>query len=308
MDNTQMTLTLASLLGPDQYKAFLGCFSRNTVYRGRMPKEVAGTILTLDGLQDIINTRRLSFPRCRLVRVGKPLNPVEYNARSHSALGEPVMKLIPDRVMKELRDGATLVLDFVEDLSSKVRHIAEAIATEFQEKTGATVFFSTGGTKGFTTHWDDSDTLIFQLSGRKKWDLWTPDFLFPVTENKSRMSPPEGPPAESLILKSNDFLYLPRGHWHAPEPSDSHSLHISFAFRRRNGIDFIKSLLPLLSEHPALRMDIDKQASAEQQDIYILQLQQTIASLVSAENLGHFLKAAGERQFVSETIAFGKFS
>lgn len=26
MDNTQMTLTLASLLGPDQYKAFLGCF------------------------------------------------------------------------------------------------------------------------------------------------------------------------------------------------------------------------------------------------------------------------------------------
>lgn len=122
------------------------------------------------------------------------------------------------------------------------------------------------------------------------------------------MSPPEGPPAESLILKSNDFLYLPRGHWHAPEPSDSHSLHISFAFRRRNGIDFIKSLLPLLSEHPALRMDIDKQASAEQQDIYILQLQQTIASLVSAENLGHFLKAAGERQFVSETIAFGKFS
>lgn len=105
MDNTQMTLTLASLLGPDQYKAFLGCFSRNTVYRGRMPKEVAGTILTLDGLQDIINTRRLSFPRCRLVRVGKPLNPVEYNARSHSALGEPVMKLIPDRVMKELRTG-----------------------------------------------------------------------------------------------------------------------------------------------------------------------------------------------------------
>lgn len=65
-----------------------------------MPGEVAGTILTLDGLQDIINTRRLSFPRCRLVRVGKPLNPVDYNERSHSALGEPVMKLIPDRVMK----------------------------------------------------------------------------------------------------------------------------------------------------------------------------------------------------------------
>lgn len=46
--------------------------------------------------------------------------------------------------------------------------MAEAIATEFQDKTGATLFFSTGATKGITTHWDDNDTLIFQLSGRKK--------------------------------------------------------------------------------------------------------------------------------------------
>ncbi len=288
-------------LGDVQFKEFLNCTERNNVYKCRF-NVPASEILTPLDLEDIINTRRLSFPRCRLVRSGKPLAPAEYNERSHSAMGEGIIKLIPQRVMQEIENGATLALDFAEDLLTSVRAIAESLSIFFQEKTGATVFFSVGNEKGFTTHWDNSDTLIFQLSGKKKWHLYEPDFPYPVAENKPSMPVPEGTPSESFILKANDFLYLPRGHWHAPELCDSHSLHISFAFRRRNGIDFFRSLMPQLASCLLFRKDINKYADEAEQELYVRTLRAVLQNIITVDNLKAYLETCHNRQFVQSPV------
>ncbi|MGX5024813.1 JmjC domain-containing protein [Enterobacter sp. UPMP2060] len=289
------------LLGPERFQQFMHCFEENKVYK--CPFDVpAKDILSLTELEEIINTRRLSFPRCRLVRSGKPLVPAEYNERNHSAMGEGITKLIPERVMKEIENGATLALDFAEDLSTSVRAVADSLSLFFQERTGATVFFSVGNTKGFTTHWDNSDTLVFQLSGKKKWHLYESDFAFPVAENKPAMPVPDERPSESFILNANEFLYLPRGQWHAPEPCNSHSLHISFAFRRRNGIDFVKYLLPQLASYLPLRKDINKQADEAEQKIYIETVRSVFDNIITADNLKAFLASCQSRQFVTPFV------
>lgn len=286
------------LLGHDHFQQFMHCYQQNKVYKCHFDA-AAAEILTPADLEEIINTRRLSFPRCRLVRSGKPLAPAEYNERSHSAMGEGIIKLIPQRVMQEIDNGATLALDFAEDLSTTIRAVTESLSVFFQERTGATIFFSVGNEKGFTTHWDNSDTLIFQLSGKKKWHLYEPDFAFPVAENKPAMPVPDGTPSESFILNTNEFLYLPRGQWHAPEPCNSHSLHISFAFRRRNGIDFVKSLLPQLASYLPLRKDINKFADEAEQARYIETVRSVLDDIITTDNLNAFLVSCQNRQFVA---------
>lgn len=286
------------LLGPNHFLEFMHCYEQNKVYKCQFEAQ-ASDILTLTDLEDIINTRRLSFPRCRLVRSGKPLMPSEYNERSHSAMGEGITKLIPHRVMQEIENGATLALDFAEDLSTTVRAVVDSLSVFFQERTGATVFFSAGNTKGFTTHWDNSDTLVFQLSGKKEWHLYEPDFDSPVADNKPAMPVPSGKPSESFILNANEFLYLPRGQWHAPEPCNSHSLHISFAFRRRNGIDFVKYLLPQLAKYLPLRKDINKSADEAEQMLYIKTVRSVLDTIITVDNLQAFLDSCHARKFVT---------
>jgi len=109
-------------LGHDRFQQFMHCYQQNKVFKCQFDA-AAAEILTPAELEEIINTRRLSFPRCRLVRSGKPLAPAEYNERSHSAMGEGIIKLIPQRVIQEIENGATLALDFAEDLSTTIRRL-----------------------------------------------------------------------------------------------------------------------------------------------------------------------------------------
>ncbi|MEQ5055728.1 cupin domain-containing protein [Klebsiella michiganensis] len=292
---------LDELLGHDCFQQFMHCFAHNKIFKCQFNAK-AEDILTPADLEEIISTRRLSFPRCRLVCTGKPLAPAEYNERSHTAMGEGVIKLIPERVMEEIENGATLALDFAEDLSTTIRAISESLSVFFQERTGATIFFSVGDEKGFTTHWDNSDTLIFQLSGKKKWHLYDSELDLPVAENKSAMPVPTGMPDESFVLNENEFLYLPRGQWHAPEPCNSHSLHISFAFRRRNGMDFVKFLLPQLASYLSFRKDINKSADNAGQERYIESLRSVLENIITVDNLNSFLASCQDRQFVTHPV------
>ncbi|MBG6249019.1 MULTISPECIES: cupin domain-containing protein [Symbiopectobacterium] len=111
---------------------------------------------------------------------------------------------------------------------------------------------------------------------------------------------------ENFILNENDFIYLPRGYWHAPEPCNSHSLHISFAFRRRNGVDFMKSLLPFLSEYTPFREDINKQENDEEKKHYIEQLKSPFDHIITTENLDFFLINSGQRKFIRSDISLDK--
>lgn len=296
---------LKSLIGENNSRQLYRHFQDNKILKCNMQLD-ASEILTLAELQEIINTRRLSFPRCRLVRSGKPLPPGDYNERKQAVLGESITKLVTNKVMHHLNSGATLAIDFAEDLSLKIKSIGDAISHQFLERTGATIFFSMGDEKGFTTHWDNSDVLVFQLSGKKRWKIYHPTLESPVEENKAEMSIPEGQPSDDFILNSNEMLYIPRGYWHAPEPCGAHSLHISFAFRKRNGIDFMKWLIPTLPEHLCFREDIKKTATSSSKESYIQKLRSELDNLITVEYLDAFIAASNQRQLARDIIDFGQ--
>jgi hypothetical protein len=80
-------------------------------------------------LNDILEQHRLEPPRLRLTREGKPISPNRYvsfqaNRRRN---GHPIPRLNSAALTNELRDGATLVFDNVDELYAPIRRLAESL-------------------------------------------------------------------------------------------------------------------------------------------------------------------------------------
>ena len=84
-------------------------------------------------LNEILEEHRIEPPRLRLTRDGKPV-PSEKWLRwqpNRRKSGSPIPRLNSMALTRELREGATLVLDNVDELHRPVRRMAEALERAF---------------------------------------------------------------------------------------------------------------------------------------------------------------------------------
>ncbi|MFL6255438.1 MAG: cupin, partial [Pyrinomonadaceae bacterium] len=76
-------------------------------------------------LSEILGRHRLDFPRLRLVRDGKPLPVTSYLRHTTSAKQKAsIPRLKSAGLARELREGATLVLDAVDELSEPIEELS----------------------------------------------------------------------------------------------------------------------------------------------------------------------------------------
>jgi hypothetical protein len=97
---------------------------------------------------------------------------------------------------------------------------------------------------------------VLQLSGRKRWQVFAPTRLYPLTDDSEKAAKPEGPPVWDGIMNDGDMLYLPRGWWHVAFPLDEPSLHISFGNEPPNGAGFLRWWMRRLRRHPEVRQSL----------------------------------------------------
>ena len=91
------------------------------------------------------------------------------------------------------------------------------------------VYFTPAHSQSFEAHFDPMDVIILQVSGKKKWKLYTPAITLPRKDmiRKPTAEEVEKPYAE-IILNAGDSLYLPRGFIHeAVNEFDEPSMHIT---------------------------------------------------------------------------------
>ncbi|EKC2263091.1 hypothetical protein VQ360_003796 [Salmonella enterica] len=293
--------SIDNVLSESSYLDFIHCFNTQEIYQASATN-CFSNFFSLNSLVEILNTRRLSFPRCRLIKCGNLIPPVSYTLRKPGALGEIINALHVTKVTQLIGEGATLAIDFCEDLWGAINEVCGDISTIFSEKTGATLFFSSGPDVGFTSHWDNSDVIVYQLSGRKRWKIYSKTVDMPTDENKDSMLPPAEDPFLDITLGANDILYIPRGYWHAPEPCGEHSLHLSFAFRRRNGMDYIKWLTRKFCEELVIRKDIDRYADSSDVAEYLDSLKNALCEHINARTLIDYIESCGNQPFREESF------
>ena len=213
-------------------------------------------------LGEILGRHRLDFPRLRVVRDGKPL-PVSSYLRHLSGGRQKttVPRLKHAGLARQLREGATLVLDAVDDLSEPVEELAKGLELFFRERVQVNLYAGWQTSRGFDLHWDDHDVFILQVAGRKRWSVYGQTRPSPLVNDVEKARKPEHEPLWEATLEDGDLLYIPRGWWHVAEPLAEPTLHLTVGVHNRTGLDLLRWLSEALRASDRFRQDLPRLAT-----------------------------------------------
>ncbi|MFF7300569.1 JmjC domain-containing protein [Streptomyces sp. NPDC008265] len=88
--------------------------------------------------------------------------------------------------------------------------LTEALGRHFRTDVQANLYASWHPPEAFRIRWDDHDTVIFQLEGAKRWNLYGATRTDPLRLDVEAPAKPEGPPLTEVILEAGGMLYVPR--------------------------------------------------------------------------------------------------
>jgi len=228
-------------------------------------------------LGEILRRQRLDFPRLRLVRDGKPLPVTSYLRHTTSARQKTTIpRLKAPELARALREGATLVVDAVDELSDPLEELARGLELFFREHVQVNLYAGWETSRGFDLHWDDHDVFILQVSGRKRWSVYGQTRPYPLVNDIEKASRPTHAPVWEGTLADGDLLYIPRGWWHVAEPLAEPTLHLTVGVHNRTGLDLLRWLAERLRASEAFRRDLPRFAPAGERAAHAARLREEL--------------------------------
>jgi hypothetical protein len=228
-------------------------------------------------LSEIVSRQRLDFPRLRLVRDGKPLPLSSYVRRvTGGRQNTTIPRLKGAGLARELRGGATLVLDAVDELSEPVEELAKGLELLFRERVQVNLYAGWQTSRGFDLHWDDHDVFILQVTGRKRWSVYGQTRPYPLVNDVEKAQKPEHEPLWEGTLEDGDLLYIPRGWWHVAVPLAEPTLHLTVGVHNRTGLDLLRWLSERLRASETFRRDLPRLASAAERAAHDARLREEL--------------------------------
>lgn len=150
----------------------------------------------------------------------------------------------PARVADAIADGATLVLQSLQEVDATVASFADALARDSGHAVQVNAYLSPPGARGLGSHSDAHDVIVLQVDGTKHW---TVDGLGDVT------------------LDPGWAMYVPAGVGHAARTLERSSLHLTvgiFPVTRRHLVERVLAGVPELDERLPPLFATDDPASA----------------------------------------------
>ncbi|MBC8166229.1 MAG: cupin [Bryobacteraceae bacterium] len=271
--------------------------------RGKTYRHYPGTpgslsdVFSWTALNDILRLHRLDSPRLRLAKEGRILPPevfLKYDVNRRDPY-KRIPKLQTALLHRALRNGATLILDAVDELHAPVADLMEDLETVFRVRPQVNLYAGWRTAHGFDIHWDDHDVVIAQIAGRKRWSVYAMTQPHPVARDKVSLRKPESDPLWEGLLNDGDLLYIPRGWWHAAVPLDEPTLHLTIGLSNPNGIDFLKWFVGERKDCENLRRDLPLPGDEAERSEYMQALQKSLYERLTTETLGEYLAYRDER-------------
>ena len=240
-------------------------------------------------LSEMLSRQRLDFPRLRLVRDGKSLPVTSYLRHATSVKQKtPIPRLKSAGLARELREGATLVLDAVDELSEPVEELAKGLELLFRERVQVNLYAGWQTSRGFDLHWDDHDVFILQVTGRKRWSVYGQTRPSPLVNDIEKAQKPEHAPLWEGTLEDGDLLYIPRGWWHVAEPLAEPTLHLTVGVHKRTGLDLLRWLSEALRACETFRRDLPRLASVSERAAHAARLREELLAACDDSALERF--------------------
>ncbi|WP_232385376.1 cupin domain-containing protein [Actinomadura violacea] len=223
-------------------------------------------LLAWPAMNRLLDTHRLEPPRLRLSADGATIPTSEYCQRRTYRRMPPWDAPQPHLVAQQLRDGATLVLDAIEEMHPPIGAMVNALERHLRTCVQVNAYASWTAKEGFGIHWDDHDVIVLQVSGAKRWRIYGPTRPAPLYRDVEFDDTPPEHPIDEFTLQAGDALHVPRGWWHAAAASTGQpSLHLTCGLATHTGVDLLSWLVDDLRAQPSARSDIPHLADQDTQ-------------------------------------------
>ena len=290
MFKNQAPDNLAKLLEPFSLEDFFANYGKNFRYIQGV-KGKFSNLFPWETLNQILRQHRLDFPRLRLFLNGAQVPTVSYLKQTQSQRRRQVTisKILNSEFIQQLRNGATLVVDAVDELYEPLTTLAESLELDFHEHIQINLYAGWYTSPGFDLHWDDHDVLILQVAGKKNWSVYGASREYPLARDIEDNVIPPDKPIWTGVLSDGDLLYIPRGWWHVATPISEPTLHLTVGIHNRTGIDLFSWLLNQMREYKEFRMDLPRFSSKEEQNNHMQKLYDYFLNELNENLLEKFL-------------------
>jgi hypothetical protein len=277
----------AELIAPRGAEDFLGAvWGRDMeIFRGIRGR--FGHLLPWPALNEILHHSRFEPPRLRLAKAGEMIPADRYSSRLSP--DQPYFRIRQDDMARQLNDGATLVLNSIDELYAPIDDLAADLERVLRERVQVNCYASFGPQRAFGTHWDDHEVLVFQVHGRKRWRVFGPTRIHPARRDVEQPRPPDGEPLAEFILDEGDLLHIPRGWWHDVTAVDEPSLHLTAGVTPAMGADLLAWATDQLLRCELIRQNLPVHASVDDQQRYVGRLTEALVrELDAAQTITRF--------------------
>jgi len=149
------------------------------------------------------------------------------------------------RLLLRFDAGASLVASQFHETHPPLGRFCRGLEKLFLHGCQTNVYLTPPKAKGFRSHFDTHDVLVMQISGTKRWRVWSGQ----AVENPTRRTPwpgnvaPVGEP-NIVLMEPGDSLYIPRGVMHdaATEPGEP-SLHVTVGLLEPSWAQALRGLI-----------------------------------------------------------------
>lgn len=170
--------------------------------------------------------------------------------------------LLIGRLQGLLEKGATVVWDNMQDFWKPVYDLVSGLEQYLEMPLKGNMYLTHKGHTGVKLHWDSTYVFFVQVSGRKRWRVWTPFIqdVLPFTHETAHnivMTQRDRDTwlaTQTLlldqILEPGDVMYIPRGFLHegnVPSGDEGGSMHLTICPR---GADAVANWMSLFERTP----------------------------------------------------------
>jgi len=217
--------------------------------------------MSWQALERLLATNTLwDTTRLLLVLDKEPVPPTAYAGQQPSITGAAIAD--PAKVKRYVRQGATMVLNDIDQLTPELSAFAKTMENALGGKVQGNLYQSSRRKQGFKVHYDTHDVFAVHCEGEKVWPVFegraADPIAHPLFKNVPQAAHEEakGKLWKEVRMKPGDILYLPRGQYHYALADDGGCIHIAFGVTYPIGIDVVGYLFERLIADPLCRRNL----------------------------------------------------
>jgi hypothetical protein len=242
-------------------------------------------LLDARAVDELVSRRGLRTPFLRMAKDGTVLAANSFT-RGGGAGATINDQVADDRVLRQIDDGATLVLQALHRTWPPLVDFAAQLSAELGHPVQINSYITPAQNRGFAPHYDVHDVFVLQVEGRKRWRIHAPVVSDPLDNqpweqhHEAVAEQAQGEPLIDCVLEPGDALYLPRGTIHAAEALGETSIHLTVGVHPVTRYQLVRQLLDAVQDDPTLRASLPMGVDLSDPDVLAPQLTATVQALV----------------------------